>query len=105
MLDVVERVALAHAVNAEIREVAAGFEDRGGGANVAWLCACGCFDVVQTTLAEYDARAGDVYARGHPLDASRAAAAAAYHEHPETVRVDEQKRRELAARLAPQLRE
>jgi hypothetical protein len=105
MLDIVERVALAHAVNAEIREVAAGFEDRGGDANVSWLCACGCFAVVKTTLADYDARDGDVYAPGHPLDASRAAAAAAYHEHPEAVRIDEQKRRELAARLAVQLRE
>ena len=102
-----ERVALAQLVNAEIRTLAARFDLPGETHRYAWLCACGCSTIVHASLAEYDASAGRVFAAGHPLGAERAEATAAFRRVPDpadvTRRVDERKRRELAAELADRL--
>src|SRR5918912_884987 len=100
-----ERVALARLVNAEIRalaeRLAVGEERRDP---FAWVCSCGCFTLVPATLAEYDASGGHVLAPGHPLDEERAAATAAFLREPDPSavvgRVDEERRRELAAELS-----
>jgi hypothetical protein len=103
-----ERVALAQLVNAEIRTLAARFDLPGEDAQpYAWLCACGCLTIAHATLAEYDASAGQVFAAGHPAGAERAEATAAFRRQPDpaavTRRVDERRRRELAAELASRL--
>jgi hypothetical protein len=104
----VERVALAQLVNAEIRTLAARFDQPGEkNQRYAWLCACGCLTITHASLAEYDASAGQVFAAGHPAGVERAEATAAFRRVPDpadvTRRVDERKRRELAAELADRL--
>ena len=103
-----ERVALAQLVNAEIRTLAERFDVPGEKAQpYAWLCACGCLTIAHATLAEYDANAGQVFAAGHPAGAERAEATAAFSREPDPAaladRIDERKRRELAAELASRL--
>jgi len=101
-----ERVALAHVVNDEIRRVADRFDLRPDQHPVGWLCGCGCSELVNATLAEYDAREGRLFATGHPI-ASRVAATteferqrapAALLEH-----LDEELRRKLTDDLARRL--
>jgi hypothetical protein len=72
-----ERVALAHVVNDEIRRVADRFDLPPDQHAVGWLCRCGCYEFVNATLAEYDAREGRVFSTGHPVE-SRVAAAAEF---------------------------
>ena|SRR5436190_18735856 len=103
-----ERVALAQLVNAEIRALAdrlAIAEKRSD--RFAWLCACGCSTIIHATLDEYDATDGHVYAKGHPFGRERSAATEAFLREPDpssvTRRIDERKRRELAAELAQRL--
>jgi hypothetical protein len=102
-----ERVALAHLVNDEIRALAERLDVPTEQHAYAWVCACGCFTIVTTTLTEYDARGGQVFAAGHPLDAERAEATAAFEREPDAAavarRVDERKRRELTTELARRL--
>jgi hypothetical protein len=104
---IVERVALARLVNEEIRTLAERLDVPAEKHAYAWVCACGCFTIVYATLAGYDANAGQVFAEGHPLDAERAAATVAFEREPDAAaiaaRVDERKRRELAAELARRL--
>ena len=108
IVGIVERVALAQLVNAEIRALAARFDLAGQEAQpYAWLCACGCLTIAHATLAEYDASAGEVFAAGHPAGADRAEATAAFRGEPDpaalTDRIDERRRRELTAELAKRL--
>ena len=103
-----ERVALAQLVNAEIRTLAARFDQPGEkNQRYAWLCACGCLTITHASLAEYDASAGQVFAAGHPAGAERAEATEAFRRVPDpaavTRRVDERRRRDLAAELADRL--
>jgi hypothetical protein len=103
-----ERVALAQLVNAEIRALAARFDLPGDEAQrYAWLCACGCSTIAHASLAEYDASDGQVFAAGHPAGVERAEATVAFLHEPDraavTRRVDETRRRELAAELAERL--
>ena len=101
-----EQVALARLVNDEIRTLAERLEVPAEEHVYSWVCACGCFTIVMATLADYGA-SGQVFAAGHPSDAERAAATAAYEREPDaaavTGRVDEKKRRELTSELARQL--
>ena len=103
-----ERVALAQLVNAEIRALAARFDLPAEEAQpYAWLCACGCLTIAHASVADYDARAGQVFAAGHPYGAERAQATAAFREQPDpaavTRRIDERKLRELTAELGERL--
>jgi hypothetical protein len=102
-----EQVALAWLVNDEIRTLAAQLDVAAENHAYSWVCACGCFTMITATLAEYDASAGQVFAVGHPSDAERAAATAAFQRDADAAaavaRVDEQKRRALTAKLARQL--
>ena len=102
-----ERVALARLVNDEIRTLAQRLDVPAEKHAYAWVCACGCFTTVQATLVEYDTSAGQVFAAGHPLDAERAAATAAFEREPDAAavarRVDEKRRRELTSELARRL--
>ena len=102
-----EQVALARLVNDEIRTLAAQLDVPAENHAYGWVCACGCFTMVTATLAEYDSSAGQVFAAGHPRDAERAAATAAFQREPDAAavvaRVDEQKRRALTAELARRL--
>jgi hypothetical protein len=100
----VERLALAQAVNDEIRALARRLDHRDH--EVGWLCACGCFAVVAATVEDFDA-AGHVYAPGHPLEPERVVADEAYRRAGDAVRlrglVDERLRRRLADELAARL--
>jgi hypothetical protein len=102
-----EQVALAWLVNDGIRTLAEQLDVQAERHVYAWVCACGCFTMVTATLAEYDASGGQVFAGGHPSDAERAAATAAFQREPDAAavvaRVDEQKRRALTAELARRL--
>ena len=102
-----ERVALAQLVNAEIRTLAARFDLPGETHRYAWLCACGCSTIVHASLAEYDGSDGRIFAAGHPAGAERAEATEAFRRVPDpaavTRRVDERRRRDLAAELADRL--
>jgi hypothetical protein len=102
-----EQVALAWLVNDGIRTLAERLDVPAESHVYSWVCACGCFTMVTATLAEYDRCAGQVFAAGHPNDAERAAATAAFQREPDAAavvaRVDEQKRRALTAELARQL--
>ena len=102
-----EQVALARLVNDEIRTLAERLKVPAEEHVYSWVCACGCFTIVTATLTDYDASAGQLFAAGHPSDAERAAATAAYaHERDAaavTGRVDEKKRRELTSELVRQL--
>jgi hypothetical protein len=102
----VERVALAHAVNDEIRRLAERFELPPEQHDVGWFCRCGCFTLVHATVAEYDSRTGRVFAAGHPADESRVAANEAFERiDPSTVLedLDEELRRKLTEDLARRL--
>ena len=103
----VERVALARVVNDEIRALADRLHAPEEEHAYAWMCACGCFTIVSATLREYDARAGQVFAAGHPLDEERVAATEALQRAPDpsvvAARIDQRKRRELASELARRL--
>jgi hypothetical protein len=102
-----EQVALAWLVNDGIRTLAEQLDVPAENHVYSWVCACGCFTMVTATLSEYDASAGQVFAAGHPSDAERAAATAAFQGEPDAAavvaRVDEQKRRALTAELARRL--
>ena len=102
-----ERVAVARLVNEEIRTLARRLDVPADEHVYAWVCACGCFTIVHATPAEYDANAGRVFALGHPLDAERTAATAAFEREPDaaaiTRRVDEKRRRRLTSELARRL--
>lgn len=102
-----ERVAVARLVNEEIRTLAERLHVPAEQHAYAWLCACGCYTIVEATLAGYDAHAGQVFAEGHPLDAERAAAAAAFEREPDAAavarRVDPKRRRKLTSELARRL--
>jgi hypothetical protein len=99
-----ERVALGRLVNAEIRALAESLDVPAEEHLYAWVCSCGCFTIVQATLAEYDASAGQVFAAGHPVDAERVAATVAFERQRDAAavvgRVDEKKRRELTRELS-----
>lgn len=61
-----ESNAIAHQINAEIRELA----DRFGALEGAirertWLCVCGCFEQITLSVADYDAAGGHVFAADH----------------------------------------
>ena len=102
-----ERVALARIVNKEIRTLAEQLDVPAEEHAYAWMCACGCFTIVTATLAEYDGSDGQLFAAGHPLDAERAEATAAFEREADADavvrRMDERKRRELATELARRL--
>ena len=102
-----ERVALARVVNGEIRRVAERFDLRPNQHAVGWLCGCGCGELVDATLGEYDAHAGRVFATGHPVDESRVAATAEFERQRETSavleRLDEKLRRRLTEDLERRL--
>src|SRR5262249_23530405 len=74
---------------------------------VGWLCGCGCFELVNATIAEYDAGAGRVFAPGHPVDESRVAATAEFERQGEpsiaVEQLDEELRRRLTEDLARRL--
>ena len=103
-----ERVALAHVVNDEIRGMADRFDLRSERHEVGWFCGCGCFTLVDATLADYDANAGRIFAPGHPVDESRVAAIAEFEQQldPSAVleRLDEELRRRLSEDLALRLK-
>ena len=102
-----DRVALAHIVNDEIRSRADRFELPLDQPDVGWFCGCGCFTLVDATLAEYDASAGGVFATDHPVDESRVAATAEFERQadPSAVleQLDEELRRKLTEHLAARL--
>jgi hypothetical protein len=102
-----ERVALARLVNKEIRGLAKRLDVGEESHAYAWMCACGCFTIVNATLVEFDASAEQIFAPGHPLDEERATAAQAYERVSDpsaiTRRVDENKRRELTRDLTRRL--
>ncbi|MGN6431108.1 MAG: hypothetical protein ACTHNB_10325 [Gaiellaceae bacterium] len=97
-----ERVALAHVVNDEIRRVADRFDLRANQHAVGWLCGCGCSELVNATLAEYDARGGRVFATGHPIE-SRVAATAEFERQRESAAVIEHLDEELRRKLTDDL--
>ena len=103
MLRMMERVALAHVVNDEIRRVADRFDLRTDQHAVGWLCGCGCGELVDATLGEYDAHVGGVFATVHPVDGSRVAATAAFERQGESSDVLEQLDEELRRRLTEDL--
>ena len=102
-----ERVALAHVVNEDIRRAADRFDLRPDEHRVSWLCGCGCSELVNATLAEYDAHGGRVFATGHPVDDARVAATAEFERQRETsailVHLDEGRRRKLTEDLSRRL--
>lgn len=59
------RVRLVRELNAAIR-VAGGQLDEGGDLLLDFYCECGCWEVVQVTVAEYDGRNARLYRKGHP---------------------------------------
>jgi len=102
-----ERVALAHVVNGEIRRVADRFDLRPDQHAVGWLCGCGCQELVNATLAEYDACRGRVFATGHPVG-SRVEATAEFERQRESAvaieHFDEGLRRKLTDDLEGRLK-
>ena len=98
-----EQVALSRVVNDEIRVVADRFDVQPREYAVGWLCGCGCFELVNATIAEYDAGAGRVFAPGHPVDESRVAATAEFERQGEPTIVVEQFDEELRRRLTEDL--
>ena len=102
-----ERVVLAHIVNEDIRRVADRFDLGPDRHPVGWLCGCGCSELVNATLTEYDAHGGRVFATGHPIDDTRVAATAEFERQRETSAIlehlDEELRRKLTEDLAQRL--
>src|SRR5215475_1970077 len=98
-----EQVALSRVVNDEIRRVADRFDVQPGEHAVGWLCGCGCFELVNATLAEYDVHAGRVFAPGHPVDDRRVAATAEFERQGEPYTVLEHLDVELRHRLTEDL--
>jgi hypothetical protein len=102
-----EQVALSRVVNDEIRRLVDRFELRPEEEGVSWYCGCGCFTLIDASLAEYDASGGRLLAPGHPVDESRAAATAAFERQFDTSaaleHLDEELRRKLTEDLARRL--